>query len=234
MEIRLFLLVFVRFFPILVFVRSTSPHSDSSVTKKPTRFSALLLILANLIPLLGAVALGWSVFEIVVVYWVENLIVGLLNVFKLLRTPAGNPPSPSAWVARIAQTIFFLVHYGIFCLVHGVFVFALLGGGFSNNGPQTQSLAPLSWAILALFVSHLFSFFVNFLGKKEYIGRTLSEQMMAPYPRMIALHVAIVLGAFAVQALGQPLFLLIILVVGKTIADWKLHLRSHRPKSSSS
>jgi hypothetical protein len=45
---------------------------------------------------------------------------------------------------------------------------------------------------------------------------------------MIALHMAIVFGAFAVVALGQPVVLLVILVVGKTIVDWKLHVRSHR------
>jgi hypothetical protein len=39
---------------------------------------------------------------------------------------------------------------------------------------------------------------------------------------------AIVFGAFAVIALGQPVVLLVILVVGKTIVDWKLHVRSHR------
>jgi hypothetical protein len=31
-----------------------------------------------------------------------------------------------------------------------------------------------------------------------------------------------VLGGFAVQSLGQPMILLVILVAGKTLADWKL------------
>ena len=89
-------------------------------------------------------------------------------------------------------------------------------------------ITKLKWAVLALIGSHTISFFFNFLGKKEYLKRDLNEQMMAPYPRMIALHMAIVFGAFAVQSLGQPVILLVILVVGKTIADWKLHVRSHR------
>ncbi len=56
---------------------------------------------------------------------------------------------------------------------------------------------------------------------------SLSVEMAALYPRMLALHMAIVFGGFAVKALGQPIFLLIILVIAKTIADWKLHLKAH-------
>ncbi|MEM9016436.1 MAG: DUF6498-containing protein, partial [Verrucomicrobiota bacterium] len=61
----------------------------------------------------------------------------------------------------------------------------------------------------------------------ELKDRSVSEQMGAPYPRMVALHIAIVLGAFAIQAVGQPIPLLIILVVGKIVADVKLHRKAH-------
>ena len=59
----------------------------------------------------------------------------------------------------------------------------------------------------------------------------LPEQVMVlgfSQGTMMALHVAIVLGAAAIDALNAPLLFLIILVVGKTIADLTLHLKSHR------
>ena len=38
------------------------------------------LIVANAIPLVGALFLGWNVWMILVVYWLENGVVGFVNV----------------------------------------------------------------------------------------------------------------------------------------------------------
>jgi hypothetical protein len=46
--------------------------------------SAILLVAANLIPLVGVVFFGWSLWTILVLYWVENGIVGFWNVPKIL------------------------------------------------------------------------------------------------------------------------------------------------------
>ena len=43
-----------------------------------------LLVFANLIPLAGVVLGGWDVGLTVLFYWAENLIVGAINLFKLL------------------------------------------------------------------------------------------------------------------------------------------------------
>src|SRR5215212_5927619 len=49
-----------------------------------TSRSATLLVLANLIPLIGVLFFGWSLITILVLYWLENGIVGLWNVPKIL------------------------------------------------------------------------------------------------------------------------------------------------------
>src|SRR3712207_5035022 len=46
--------------------------------------SAVLLLAANLIPLVGVVFFGWSLLTILVLYWLENGIVGLWNVPKII------------------------------------------------------------------------------------------------------------------------------------------------------
>jgi len=209
---------------------NTTENQTAVPESAPLDLSVVFLIAANAIPLFGSIFWGWRVFDIVVLYWLENVIVGLINAVRMLliRSKEGRAVEI---VGRIFQTGFFLVHFGIFTVVHGVFVLALLGDSFgeARQGVDTFDLfMKLKWAALALVGSHTISFIFNFLGKKEYLKRTLGKQMMAPYPRMIALHMAIVFGAFAVIALGQPVVLLVILVVGKTIVDWKLHVRSHR------
>src|SRR5947199_7622205 len=46
--------------------------------------SALLLVAANAIPLVGVLFFGWSLWTILVLYWAENGIVGLWTVPKIL------------------------------------------------------------------------------------------------------------------------------------------------------
>lgn len=203
------------------------------------RFSpAVFLVLANLIPLLGAAFWGWSVLEIVSLYWAENLVIGLFTVLRILlvRPPQGHG---LVTVANFVAAGFFAVHYGMFCLVHGVFVFALLGrgvgGGAGFSGLETAGDVFQGGALLALgalFFSHGFSFLRHYLMGREYRDTTVQAEMFKPYPRIVVLHVAILFGAFAIQALGSPVFLLVLLVIGKIILDLALHRRAHATKRS--
>lgn len=219
----------------------------------------VLLLAANLIPVAGVVLRGWSVFEIVALYWFENVVIGAVNILKLAaacgdlsdpndrRDPPGMPdylrapaaPGIARHAAKLFLIPFFTFHYGMFCLVHGVFVFALLGGeggGFMDGGPFTGMAANTSrilesgggWFVAAIIASHLFSFGWNFIGKGEYRNASAGQVMAAPYGRIVVLHIAILFGAFVITALGSPVFLLLLLIVGKIILDTKLHLRSHR------
>jgi hypothetical protein len=43
------------------------------------------LIVANLVPLVGVLWFGWNVWAILIIYWLENGIVGLFNVLKMGR-----------------------------------------------------------------------------------------------------------------------------------------------------
>ena len=114
--------------------------------------AVVALIVANAIPLVGALFLGWNVWTILIVYWLENGIVGFFNVLKILRAegPAIRPSSgwqmngrPMADVGRRAIAGFFVLHYGIFWAVHGVFVltlplFAGLGNAVLGHVPDAR------------------------------------------------------------------------------------------------
>jgi hypothetical protein len=135
---------------------------------------------------------------------------------------------------------FFTVHYGFFCFVHGIFVFELLGGGihsfnpsqFWGNAYERLRDEHLLWAVVALGASHLLSFFVNFIHGGEY-RRVVAPQLMAqPYGRVLVLHFAILLGAFAIVALGSPVWMLVILIIGKTILDVGLHLAERKKNAT--
>lgn len=214
--------------------------------------SVLFLIGVNIVPLLGVIFYDWNLFSIMFLYWFENGIIGVFNVLKIAR--ASKPSSgetrmaingrPSNLSGAAFYVPFFIMHYGIFWVVHGVFVivlFGVFGGRFGGVGPPEimggfRGFEPggVAIAALSLFLSHGVSFYVNFLGNEEYRNVSPDEQMFQPYGRVIALHVTILGGGFLAGYLGTPLASLVLLIVLKTAIDIWAHLREHRKAESRS
>ncbi len=74
----------------------------------------------------GVLALGWSPFVVMMLFWFENVVIGVLNVAKILVT--GVRLGMAGVIGGIAMSAFFTVHYGLFTAVHGMFVVLLFGG----------------------------------------------------------------------------------------------------------
>ena len=188
--------------------------------------SLLVLGLANALPIAGVLLLGWKVFPLVLLYWLENVVVGGFNVGKLLLA---QPQEPAYSVGKLFLIPFFVFHFGMFTLVHGVFVFALFG---AKSLPRFDSLAKLpaairayhlGWGVLALVVSHGLSFYWNYFENGEYRRASLPILMMQPYARLVVLHLAVLFGGWIVLTLGSPLLALLVLVALKTAADVRAH-----------
>ncbi len=208
-------------------------------------FGLIVLIVSNAIPLFGVLFLDWEVQTLLILYWIESGVVGVINVFKMARAEGPLLPTqhPSVFkvpsgAAKVFLIPFFILHYGIFWMVHGFFVFllpvfagaaAFLPGREAGAIPRSSLTAEgLAIAALALLASHLISFYFNFLRRGEYRNVSVAAQMAQPYGRVFVLHLTIILGGTLIFALGQPIALLAILVVGKTILDMVLYLRTHR------
>lgn len=209
----------------------------------------LLLVAVNLVPLFGVLLFGWSLFSILVLYWVENGIVGFFNVFKiwLARRPVSdgtgftvNGRPAGAW-GKAFLVPFFVFHYGIFWVVHGVFVILAFGvfGGMLFGAREVEPFVGfrdfdergVAIAVAALFLSHGVSFVVNFLGRREYEEVSPDEQMAQPYSRVVVLHLTILGGGFLAAYLGAPLASLVVMVLLKIGLDLRAHLREHREET---
>lgn len=211
-------------------------------------FPILLLVAVNLIPLFGVLLFGWSLFSILILYWVENGIVGFFNVFKiaLARQPISEDSRFTVNGRRVDHpkaflVPFFILHYGIFWVVHGVFVILAFGifGGMLFSARKVEPFVGF-WdfdergvmiAVAALFLSHGVSFVVNYLGRREYEEVSPDEQMMQPYSRVFVLHFTILGGGFLAAYLGTPLASLVVMVLFKICLDIRAHLREHREDS---
>lgn len=210
--------------------------------------AVVALIAANVIPLLGVLFFGWNVWTILIVYWLENGIVGLFNIAKMAKAE-GDFPGPAGVItvngrsvssmAKLGLIPFFVMHYGIFWLVHGVFVLTLpvfgsmgpAGSAGSDGGPDlTDGFSPVTIlvAVVALTISHAVSYYFNFLGSGEFRRVTAAGQMFAPYGRLVVLHITIILGGIAIAFTGAPAAAIAILVGLKTLMDLGFHLAEHR------
>lgn len=195
--------------------------------------SALALIAVNAIPLAGVFFLDWRVFDLLALFWLENVIVGIINVLRMITGSLFNKD-----LGAIILGPFFCVHYGMFTFVHGIFVMSFFGRDAGISVGTDASLLALIdtvitqggllWGAVGLFGSHLLSFFINFIGRKEYQNLTMHKIMMAPYGRVVILHLTILLGGALIMATGETLAALTLLVILKTGVDLAAHLREHK------
>jgi hypothetical protein len=192
--------------------------------------SALVLIAANALPLVGVVAFHWTVFSILLLYWCENVVVGACNVLRML---AAAPRDVAVDIGKLFVIPFFVFHYGMFTMVHGIFVLALFGPGGPISPSPARFLsavhdAGIGYGVLAIVLSHGFSFVHNYLAGGEFRNASLQQLMAQPYARVMVLHATILLGGFAAKAMGAPTAVLIVLVVLKTGIDLRAHVAERR------
>ena len=200
-----------------------------------TKKSLIILLLANTIPLFGVLFFDWSLGGIIQLYWAENVIIGMFNVVRMLQAegPVGNSSSmtlngrPYTGSRKLSLITFFVFHYGIFTAVHGVFVFAFFAG---RNSDFTTTSFVLGF--VALLVSHLLSYLINFIGAGEYKRVNESSLFFQPYMRVVVLHVTIIFGAAVTTFLGSPMGALIVLILIKSAVDSLAHIYEHYKQQS--
>jgi hypothetical protein len=171
--------------------------------------SVLVLVVANLLPLYGVLFLHWQVFPVILLFWLENIVIGGFNALKMLLVSS---PEESSAARKVVMTASFWFHYGGFASGHGVFVLMLFGPFAGPDGNHTDlpyiwhTVAGLgiAWPLLALVVSHAASFLLNYIGNAEYKTANLRDLMMLPYGRVLVLHAVLIFGGLAVLALGTP------------------------------
>ena len=206
--------------------------------------SVIALVGANLVPLGGVVLLGCQIFPILLLYSLENIVIGFYNVLRMLMAPfdpAEVHDHGEGVPTKSGLIVFFCLHYGGFCAGH-LFFLVLLFGVFGGQtvravqqaeGPPWQGIGSwlagewrwLATALAGLFVSHGVSFWKNFVERGEYKRVTVNRLFFRPYGRIMVMHVAIIAGAFAVIAAEGGAGPLVLLVVGKIVLDLIAHLR---------
>ncbi len=209
--------------------------------------SVAALVVANLVPLAGVLWLRWEVGDVVLLYWIENLIVGGFNVLRMLAVRVHDP---AAWFGKLVLIPFFLVHYGGFAAVHGVLLTAMFkvqgsgmpdvldGTNFDSAilvvplliwGTMLHALSQpaLAYGATTLIVSRAVSFLINYLGAGEYRDATMQDLMVRPYKRVIFLHLVVIGSGFLLLLTGSSTAGLLLMVLAKIGVDVTAHCKEH-------
>ena len=206
---------------------SEPPPAEAVISKVPITLastSTLLLIIANLVPIAGNIFLDWNLGDVMVLYWAESAIVGFFNLCKIAVI--------SRWMTLLIGP-FFVGHFGGFMSIHFLFLYTIFvkpqsGMVAGDDLADVAQLFVTLWpALAALFISHAFSFYKNFLGRKEYRGRTVNQQMTEPYGRIIFMHMVLIFGGGLTMVLGNPAPVLLLVIGLKIYFDVKAHLKQH-------
>jgi hypothetical protein len=190
------------------------------------RLDALLAVVSAGVITWGVLALDWSVFTVMALFWFENVVIGAFNVLKMLTTGVRN--GAGGVLGAVATAAFFTLHYGLFTLVHGVFVVMLfglpeLGRGAMDGGP----IGPVSalverlvldrdgwWAMAAIVAAHGVGY-VKWAAATRELPTPLKDLMAAPYGRIVVLHLTLIAGGFLIMMLHTPVAGVLLLVALK-------------------
>jgi Zn-dependent protease with chaperone function len=232
----------------LSLVATPNPQADDWLAAD--RLPLQALILANLMPIPGVLFFGWDARSLLLLYWMENLVIGGYTLLRMLRA--------DGWRA-LGVGAFFSFHYGFFCGGHGMVLMGLSGigeGGVNDPlGPYMGEEWPaffvpfqMIWAILhwvwaeqpgllglpllGFIVSHGLSTATHHFIADEDGGRRAEQIMNDPYRRIVVLHIALIAGAFAIILSGGGTVapILLALIALKIGFDIHQHRAVHRAR----
>lgn len=205
--------------------------------------STLLILAANLLPLLGVVYWGWDTFLVVMLFWMETVIFAFWAMVSiLLGVPATEKETPSLG-GRVALVIFFTLHSGLFMLVHFLFLWAMFSGDWRSEIRGAEDFYSKIVVAAGLWLPLMVSFIgrgvatladrapeLSALSAPIVKQKTSAEDeeesngAVGPlYVRIVILHLVIIAGAWLAQTFGSvaPFILLILF---KTAVDLSFHL----------
>jgi hypothetical protein len=186
-------------------------------------------LLVDLLPIYGVIAWGWNAVPLVMLYWMENVIIGAMTLPRIFISGASF--GPLGLVAGLGLCVFFTFHYGLFCFVHGTF---LVGFASFAEGPDAvasmamfdmfgifnfglNSGLHVDWMIYAIAIFQVIVFFWEFIFKGEWKDTNPMAEMFAPYGRIVVLHFALFVGAGALFILGQPMVGVLALILFRAV-----------------
>ena len=207
---------------------------------------SLSLLVANASFLFVYIAFDLTLFQLIIVFWLECFWIGLFSAIKLMAAsllgdPYRNRYADFSRAANVLTSMFaiafvsteFLGLFGIVGMAIAAASNWITGDGLVDVVREDVEIV-LGSALLFL-AGHGISFFTNFIAMGEYKTARVGTLLALPFRRCIALLAAIV-AAFAVTCLlpgfSSTAAFAILLVLLKLLWDYRLHVREREALSA--
>jgi hypothetical protein len=187
--------------------------------------TAVLLVVANLVPVIDLVRTGEPVGSILIIYWMQLVIIGFWNVIKLIV------------VTRLRALVFvpmFVITYMAIINIFGFIAGGLLDDQMRGSAWQKDFSLSNYWVPAAIFFAvHGVSFVVNFVGRRESEGVTWETQISQPFARALPMWLAATVGAVFGSFLTSATVAAVFVIPVKIALDLFGHFVEHGiiPKS---
>jgi Family of unknown function (DUF6498) len=206
--------------------------------------SRILILISNLIPLAGVYWWGWDVFQILLLYWMQTVLLVVWTLLHISKLPADKLGDITVnGLKRPATHRDLVLMFGgvglIFCGAHLLFLWVIFSGEWSTrvHGPvsfwQQMVVANGAWVallmnILAGAVSYVltppWSTFLRWVGPRIGLAEMAHADgdlggIIGPMlGRVVLMQVAIIFGGMFAARFGSMAPLLILIGL-KTLAD---------------
>ncbi len=193
--------------------------------KRKLTTSDYLLIIVNCIPLYGVWFEGWSASVVFLVYCLETVIIGMVNVLKMAFVTifvrkkdvwenGGSSTMQSGWFF----IFFFIIHYGFFVFVQTQIFFNVSklipdGSFLTNYSKIPELLGDNGMLMLLIFIAYytlqnVFDFFLPGTYKTISLGRLMFE----PYMRIFVQQFVVILGSIFLSFGAGKVFILVFVI----------------------
>jgi hypothetical protein len=217
-----------------VVARSSSPHEGVrwDVIRSDIRsffrqlpglfrddFSAVMLVIANIFPVVDMLWKGEPVGSILVIYWMQMTIIGFWTCAKLAVI--------SRWRAVLVVPIFLLMYLSIVNLF-GIIAGAMLDDQMRGTEWHQNFSLWNYWVPAALFfATHGLSFWENFVGGREYEKIAWDKQMGKPILRAMPMWLAALVGGIVGSTLNAAVIAVLFVLPVKLVLDLLGHFVEH-------
>jgi hypothetical protein len=205
--------------------------------------SLAIIVAGNATPFVAFLMWNIDPHALLVVYWIEVGVVGAATAAKIQRAEGIDyPESLPDWEYSLtgsgeSRTIRSLVgkpqarvsrdFLGTYAVFWGFLAFPVFA--VPNDFANVDAASPfvVLGGVVALSVTHLVSYRVDFFGSREYEQKGPVTLLVEPFPRLYGLLAAVFLAGAAITFTGSPAGLLAVILGAKTYVDVRAQRQEH-------
>ena len=202
--------------------------------------SGVMILLANLVPVVGVFWFGWDAILVVFAYWLEGTVVGLFTLLRIVWALPGYDPTPGTSVtyrrkgknvstnftakemSKRAVVSAFVGVYGGLMLFYGFFLLMFLIGDATVEKVTSRLSGFSTWlltVLLFMFIQHAWSFYTDFVRGPEWAKSDPVFHFWRPFGRFILLHFVVIIGGLTTQGLSLPRFYMVPFIFLKSCGE---------------